>query len=129
MPRIASVEIPDNKQIAIALTKIYGIGKTLAYEILKQAKVDPQKKTSELTDNQIILLRNIIQDKYKTGGVLKDEIRKNVKRLQMIHSYRGMRHQRSLPARGQNTQTNARTVRGNVKRTVATGRAKAPDKT
>ncbi len=129
MPRIANVEIPSNKCIGIALTYIYGIGRSLAQEILQKANIDFNKKTSNLKENEIMLIRNIIQEEYKVEGALREQIRSHIKRLQEIHAYRGLRHNRKLPARGQNTRTNARTVRGNVRRTVATGKKKAPDKT
>jgi len=129
MPRVANVDIPENKHIVIALTYIYGIGPSLARKILAELKINPQKKTAALTDEELLKLRNLIQEKFKTEGQLREEIRENIKRLKNIHSYRGIRHNKNLPVRGQNTQQNARTVRGNIRRTVATGKKKAPAKT
>jgi len=129
MPRVANVEIPENKQIAVSLTYVYGIGTALALEIVKKANIKPDKKTKSLSEDELSRLRNVIQEEYQTEGRLREEIRNNIKRLKEIHSYRGTRHSRGLPARGQNTQQNSRTVRGNVRRTVATGKKKAPDKT
>ena len=100
-----------------------------AEKILKKAKIDCRKKTSLLNNEELSRLRNIIQEEYKTEGRLREEIRSNIKRLKEIHSYRGLRHSRNLPVRGQNTRQNARTVRGNVRRTVATGKRKATTKT
>lgn len=129
MPRIANIDIPENKHIVIALTYIYGIGRSLAEKILGKAQIEPQKKVGSLSDEDLTRLRNIIQEEYKTEGVLREAIRMNIKRLKSIHCYRGIRHGKNLPVRGQNTRTNARTVRGNVRHTVATGRRKAADKT
>jgi small subunit ribosomal protein S13 len=129
MPRISSTDIPENKHIVISLTYIYGIGSVLAKKILKKAKIDCQKKTSLLNNEELSRLRNIIQEEYKTEGQLREETRVNIKRLKEIHSYKGLRHSKNLPVRGQNTRQNARTVRGNVRRTVATGKRKAAAKT
>ncbi len=129
MPRISNTDIPENKHILISLTYIYGIGRVSAEKILKKAKIDCRKKTSLLNNEELSRLRNIIQEEYKTEGRLREEIRSNIKRLKEIHSYRGLRHSRNLPVRGQNTRQNARTVRGNVRRTVATGKRKATTKT
>ncbi|TRZ83815.1 30S ribosomal protein S13 [bacterium] len=129
MPRISNTDIPENKHIVISLTYIYGIGRVLAERILKKAKIDCRKKTSLLNNEELSRLRNIIQEEYKTEGRLREEIRSNISRLKEIHSYRGLRHSRNLPTRGQNTRQNARTVRGNVRRTVATGQRKATAKT
>lgn len=128
MPRIANVEIPSDKHIVVSLTYIYGIGRPLAQKILRKAAIDFHKKTAALTDEELTRLRNIIQEEYKVEGQLREMIRENIKRLKNIHSYRGTRHSRGLPVRGQNTRTNARTLRGK-RRTVATGKRKAPDKT
>jgi small subunit ribosomal protein S13 len=126
MPRIAGVNIPDNKRIVISLTYIYGIGQPLSKQILAEAKIDQSKKASQLTQEETNQLRDIIEKRYKTEGGLKRVIMMNVKRLKDIGTYRGLRHARGLPVRGQQTKTNSRTVRGNVKKTVGSGRKAAP---
>ncbi len=128
MARIAGVNIPTDKRIEISLTYIYGIGRSLSGKILSQANIDPNVKTSALTEEEINRLREIIEKNYKVEGDLKREITKNIKRLKDISSYKGDRHRRNLPTRGQRTKTNARTKRGK-KVTVGTGRRKPPEKT
>ena len=126
MPRIAGVNIPENKQIAIALTYIYGIGRALALEILSKAKINPMKKTKDLSEKEISELRKIIEEGgYKIEGELRRQILADIKRLREIKCWRGIRHSKGLPVRGQKTRKNSRTVRGNVRRTVGSGR-KAP---
>jgi len=126
MPRIAGVNIPENKQIAIALTYIYGIGRALALQILSKAKINPMKKTRDLSEKEIGELRKIIEEgDYKIEGELRRQILANIKRLREIKCWRGIRHSKGLPVRGQKTRKNSRTVRGNVRRTVGSGR-KAP---
>ena len=129
MPRIAGVNIPENKRIAIALTYIYGIGRSLANKILSQAKVDPNLRASKLTTQEVNRLRAIVEKEFKVEGELRQEKMMNIKRLKDIGSYRGSRHQKGLPVRGQRTKTNTRTVRGNVRRTMGSGRKKAAEKT
>jgi len=125
MARIAGVNIPDNKRIEIALTYVYGIGRTLSNQILKEAKVDSNKRTSQLSDEELNSLRKTIDEKkYRLEGDLRREIMMNVKRLKEIGSYRGSRHMKGLPVRGQQTKTNSRTIRGNVRRTMASGKRK-----
>lgn len=125
MARIAGVNIPDNKRIEIALTYIYGIGRTLSNQILKEAKVDSNKRTSQLSDEELNSLRKTIDEKkYRLEGDLRREIMMNVKRLKEIGSYRGLRHMKGLPVRGQRTRTNSRTIRGNVRRTMGSGKRK-----
>jgi small subunit ribosomal protein S13 len=126
MPRIAGVNIPDNKIIIISLTYIFGIGQSLSKQILAEAKIDQNKKASELTKEETGQLRDIIEKKYKTEGGLKRDLIMNIKRLKDIGSYRGIRHMRGLPLRGQQTRTNSRTVRGNVRKTVGSGKKAAP---
>lgn len=126
MPRIAGVNIPENKQIEIALTYIYGIGRSLSREILAALKIEPTKKASELTPQETINLREAIEKKYKVEGDLKREKITNIKRLKDIGSWRGIRHIKGLPVRGQKTKTNSRTVRGNVRKTVGSGRKLPP---
>jgi len=125
MARIAGVDIPENKQILIALTYIYGIGLALSREILKKAKVDFQKKTKELSTEELNRLKDIIEKDYKVEGDLRREVITNIKRLKDISCWRGIRHIKGLPVRGQNTRINSRTVRGNMRKTVGSGR-KAP---
>jgi small subunit ribosomal protein S13 len=129
MPRIAGVNIPDNKRMEIALTHIYGIGRSLSSKILSQAKVDPNLKANKLSSEQLNLLKDIIEKKYKIEGELRRERMMNIKRLKDIGSYRGVRHIRGLPVRGQRTRTNTRTVRGNVRKTMGSGRRPAAEKT
>ncbi len=114
MARIAGVELPRNKKIVIALTYIYGIGPTRAKEIVAKAQVDPDKRTNELTPEEIQRLRNVISD-YKVEGELRKEVAMNIKALMDLGNYRGLRHRRGLPVRGQRTRTNARTRKGKKK--------------
>lgn len=129
MPRIAGVNIPDNKKILFALTSIYGIGRTLSTKILKAANIDFEKKASQLTPEEISRIRDIIEKNYKIEGELRREIMMNIKRLRDIGSWRGLRHIKKLPVRGQRTRTNTRTVRGNVRKTVGSGRKPPPSPT
>ncbi|OGZ18795.1 MAG: 30S ribosomal protein S13 [Candidatus Nealsonbacteria bacterium RBG_13_42_11] len=125
MPRIAGVNIPENKQIQIALTYIYGIGRSLSKKILKETGVNPKKKAVELTAQEVSQLKDMIEKNYKIEGELKRIVMLNIKRLKDISAWRGMRHMRGLPVRGQQTRTNNRTVRGNVRKTVGSGRKPA----
>lgn len=123
MARIAGINIPDNKIIEIALTYIYGIGRPLSIQILKEAEINPHKRTSQLSEQELNKIRKIIDEKkYKIEGDLRREIMMNIKRLKEIGCYRGLRHIKGLPVRGQQTKTNSRTVRGNVRRTMGSGR-------
>jgi small subunit ribosomal protein S13 len=126
MARIAGVELPRNKRSFIALTYIYGIGRTSALKILQKAGVDPMKKIGELTDEEISKIRDIINAEYKIEGALRAEIQMNIKRLMDIGCYRGLRHRKGLPVRGQRTRTNARTRKG--KRKTVPGKKKATAK-
>lgn len=112
MARIAGVDLPRRKHINIALTYIYGIGHTAAVEICEKAKVDPCRKAEELTDGEVKAIRDLINDEYKVEGDLRREISMNIKRLMDLGCYRGLRHRRGLPCRGQRTHTNARTRKG-----------------
>jgi len=123
--RIAGIDLPKNKRGFIGLTYIYGIGRTTAEKILQEANVEPTKKVSEWTDEEVARLRQVI-DNYKVEGALRSEIQMNIKRLMDIGCYRGLRHRRGLPVRGQRTRTNARTRKGR-KKTVA-GKKKATKK-
>ena len=123
MARIAGVDLPKNKRGCIGLTYIYGIGNTVAKDILDQAKVEHNKKVVDWTDDEVTNIRNVINDNYKVEGSLRSEVQLNVKRLMDIGSYRGIRHRRGLPVRGQRTSTNARTRKG--KRKTVAGKKKA----
>ncbi len=113
MARIAGIDLPRNKNIEIALTYIHGIGKSTARKILEKAQVDGQRKTDELTDAEIAKIREAIdQSNLKIEGDLRREVSMNIKRLMDLGTYRGLRHRRSLPVRGQRTHTNARTRKG-----------------
>jgi small subunit ribosomal protein S13 len=126
MPRIAGVDVPNEKRAEIALTDIFGIGRSRAHEILERAGLSPESKPSEWTEEQTRQVRQIIEDDYQVEGQLRTEVQMNIKRLMDIGSNRGLRHRRGLPVRGQRTKTNARTRKGRRK-TVA-GKKKAPRK-
>lgn len=129
MPRIAGVNIPENKKIDVALTYVYGIGPTLSKKILEKAKIDKEKRANKLSSEEISKLRDIVEQSYQVEGDLRQEKNMNIKRLKDISCYRGSRHQKGLPSRGQRTKTNNRTVRGNLRRTMGSGRQKAAQKT
>jgi small subunit ribosomal protein S13 len=112
MPRIAGVDIPENKRVEISLTYIYGIGKKISNNILKTAQVNPSLRTKDLTDSDVTKIRQAIEGSHLVEGELRVEIQNNIKRLQDIGSYRGIRHRKKLPLRGQRTKSNARTRRG-----------------
>jgi len=118
MARIAGVDIPKNKQIAISLQYIYGVGPSLSRRILEQASVNPSTKVSELAEDEVNRIREIIDREYNIEGELRKEVDLNIKRLIEIGSYRGIRHRHGLPVRGQRTRTNARAKRG-PRKTVA----------
>ena len=118
MARIAGVDLPKNKRGVIGLTYIYGIGKTSSIRILGKAGVDPNKRVDDWNDDEIVSIRRVIGDEYTVEGALKSEITLNIKRLMDIGCYRGLRHRKGLPLRGQRTKTNARTRKGKRK-TVA----------
>lgn len=123
MPRIAGVNIPENKRLEIALTYIFGIGKSLSNKILKKTGLDKDKKAKSLSPSEVNQLKEEIE-KFKTEGELRHEVASNIKRLREIGCYRGIRHTKHLPVRGQQTKTNSRTVRGNVRRTMGSGKRK-----
>jgi small subunit ribosomal protein S13 len=127
--RLAGVILPHNKRIEYALPYIYGVGRSLGMVILKEASIDPGIKTQDLTEQQINTLRDIIEKRFRVEGELRREVALNIKRLKDINAYRGTRHSRQLPTRGQRTRTNSRTVRGNVRRTMGSGRRNAAEKT
>ena len=112
MARIAGVDLPKGKRIEIALTYIYGIGRSCSQKILTEAVIDWDAKSDEVSGEQITRIRNVIDEKYKVEGDLRRELSMNIKRLMDLGSYRGLRHRRGLPARGQRTSTNARTRKG-----------------
>ena len=118
MARIAGVDIPRDKRVVIALTYIYGIGRTISQEILEATGIDESKRVKDLDNNELVALRDYIERNCRVEGDLRREVNMNIKRLMEIGSYRGLRHRRNLPSRGQRTRTNARTRRG-VKKTVA----------
>ncbi|UCD16259.1 MAG: 30S ribosomal protein S13 [Candidatus Zixiibacteriota bacterium] len=126
MARIAGVDLPKDKRIEIGLTYIYGIGLTSSQKILTVTGVNPDTRVNKLTEEDVAKLRNVIESDYKVEGALRGEVQMNIKRLIDIGSYRGLRHRRGLPVRGQRTKTNARTRKG-PKKTVA-GKKKAPGK-
>jgi small subunit ribosomal protein S13 len=126
MARIAGVDLPRNKRVEIALTYIYGIGRPRAAKIIAAAGVSPSVRTQDLSEEEVSRLRKEIESKYKVEGALRTETSMNVKRLMDIGCYRGIRHRRGLPVRGQRTSTNARTHKG--KRRAIAGKKKAPKK-
>lgn len=112
MARIAGVDIPNDKRLEVSLTYIFGIGRTSAREICEKLDIDPNRRVKDLTEDESIRIRNLIENEYKVEGSLRGEVSYNIKRLMDIGCYRGMRHKRKLPVRGQRTKTNARTRKG-----------------
>ncbi len=129
MARISGINLPAEKRIDAALPYLFGIGWTLSKKILEATKIDPSKRTKDLTDTEVNALREFIEKNYKVEGDLRQQIVLNIKRLKEIGSYRGIRHSRSLPVHGQRTKTNSRTRHGNVRKTAGSGRKKSSDKT
>jgi len=126
LARIAGIDLPKNKRIVIGLTSIFGIGKSTSISILNKLGIDQNKKVQDLTDDEVNHIRNIITGEIKVEGSLKSEVQANIKRLMDIGSFRGKRHRRGLPVRGQRTKTNARTRKG--KRKTVAGKKKAAAK-
>ena len=126
MARVAGVELPKNKRMEIALTYIYGIGRTSATKILTRANVDPARKSDDLTAEEQVRIRQVIDSDYEVEGDLRREVQQNIKRLMDLGCYRGIRHRKGLPVRGQRTHTNARTRKG--PRKVVAGKKQAPPK-
>lgn len=122
MARIAGVSLPSQKRVVIALQYIYGVGATRAQQVLAKAKVDENVRVKDLSADQENTIRNIVEKEYRVEGDLRRDNLSNVKRLKDIGSYRGTRHAKGLPVRGQRTKTNSRTVRGNVRKTAGSGR-------
>lgn len=127
MARIAGVDLPKDKRIEIALTYIYGVGRSTAQEILEETAVNPDTRTHELSDEDLNKLRRVIENRYKVEGALRTEESMNIKRLMDIGCYRGIRHKKGLPVRGQRTRTNARTRKG-PRKTVAGKKSAAQKK-
>jgi small subunit ribosomal protein S13 len=123
--RISGVTIPNEKRVEVALTYVFGVGPKFAKDILKLANVDPNIRVKDLKENEVNLLRDIIEKKYTTEGDLRREVASNIKRLKEIGARRGVCHTKRLPARGQRTKTNSRTVRGNKRLTMGSGKSKA----
>ena len=126
MPRIAGINIPENKQIGVSLTYIYGMGPVLAIRALKEAGINPAIKALALTPEELQRLRDLIEKQYRVEGELRRDKMMNIKRLKDIGCWRGGRHIKGLPVRGQKTRINSRTVRGNVRKTVGSGKKAAP---
>lgn len=127
--RIAGVTIPDNKRAEIALTYIFGIGLTTSTKILTRTKIGPDTRTKDLSEEEVVKLREIIEKEMRVEGDLKRDVVTNIKRLKEIGTYRGLRHIKRLPARGQRTKTNSRTVRGNVRAIAGSGKKPTNQKT
>lgn len=127
MPRIVGVNIPDNKRLEIALTYIYGIGRSLSGKVLENTGIDKNRRAKTLNPDEINQIKLEIE-KFKTEGELRHEYSSNIKRLKEIGSYRGARHSKHLPVRGQQTKTNSRTVRGNLRHTMGSGKRKIEKK-
>ena len=128
MARISGINIPDGKRVVISLTYIFGIGRSTAEKMLDGLKIDQNKKTKDLDESEIDKIRNYIEKNLKIEGDLKSEVAQNIRRLKDISSYRGIRHGKNLPVRGQRTKTNARTKRGK-RVTVGSGRKRGMEKT
>ncbi len=124
MARIAGVDIPNNKRVAISLTYVFGVGRTRSAEILEKTGINPDMRVQDLSEAQLTDLRRVIDQDYVVEGELRTEVNMNIKRLTEIGCYRGLRHRRHLPARGQRTKTNARTRKGPKKTVAGRGRRK-----
>ena len=122
--RILGVNIPDNKRVEVSLTYLYGIGRNLSRKTLVAAKVDMDKRAKDLTADEVSRIQGFIEKSYPVEGELRQRIKANIDRLKDLQAYRGLRHMRRLPVRGQRTRTNSRTVRGNVRKTAGSGKRK-----
>ena len=129
MIRIAGVNLPDEKRIEVSLTYIYGVGLSTSRKILTSLNMSPDTRAKDLSPEDANKLREAIEKKYRVEGELRHQVKMNIKSLKEVGCYRGTRHQRGLPTRGQRTKTNTRTIRGNVRRTMGSGRKKYGDKT
>jgi len=126
LARIAGVDLPKNKKVYYGLQYIFGIGPSIAAEVLEKAAIDPDRKVGSLTEDEVGVIRSVIQTDFKVEGALRSEVQLNIKRLIDIGTYRGLRHRKGLPARGQRTRTNSRTRKG--KRKTVAGKKKAAAK-
>lgn len=124
--RIGGVPLPDRKPISAALTSIYGIGRVASHKILAHLLIKEHTRTKDLSEEEVRTLKEYVEKNFKVEGDLRREVIGNIQRLKQIHAWRGIRHTKHLPARGQRTKTNSRTVRGNVRRTMGSGRKDAP---
>jgi small subunit ribosomal protein S13 len=122
--RIFGVNIPDNKRVEVSLTYLYGIGDSLSRKTLAAVKIDVNKRAKDLTADEVLKIQSFIEKNFPVEGELRQRIKTNINRLKELQSYRGMRHLRRLPVRGQRTRTNSRTVRGNVRKTAGSGKRK-----
>ena len=122
--RLVGINIPDNKKVEVALAYIYGVGPSRARELVEKANIDNSKKAKDLTPEELAKIKTLIEDSFKIEGELRQSLRQNINRLKNIKSYRGSRHAKRLPARGQRTKTNSRTIRGNVRVTAGSGKKK-----
>ena len=122
--RVAGVNIPDEKRVMIALTRLYGVGFARAREIITAAEIAPEKRARELTPEEVNRIQSMLEKSLKIEGELRQVVKQNIARLKDIKAYRGVRHLRKLPVRGQRTKTNSRTVRGNVRKTAGSGKRK-----
>ena len=122
--RIAGINIPDNKKIEISLMYLYGVGRTLSRKILEATKIDLNKRAKDLTQDEVGRIKEYIEKNFKIEGELRQIVKQNINLLRELQAYRGIRHLRHLPVRGQRTRTNSRTVRGNVRKTAGSGKRK-----
>jgi small subunit ribosomal protein S13 len=122
--RLLGVNLPDEKRVETALTYVYGIGRPTSLLIVKQANIDPAKRAKELSTDELNRIQQVIEKSYRVEGELRQRVRSNIQRLKDLKTYRGSRHARKLPVRGQRTRTNSRTVRGNVRKTAGSGKRK-----
>jgi small subunit ribosomal protein S13 len=128
MARIAGVDLPRNKRVEVGLTYIYGVGRSTSEQVLNRIGIDPDKRVKDLTEAEVTALRDIIERDFRVEGDLRREVQMNIKRLMEIGCYRGIRHRRNLPVRGQRTRTNARTKRGPKKTVAGRGRRRGAKK-
>ena len=129
MARISGITLPPGKRVEVGLTYLYGVGPSLSRAILKEAKINVDTRIKDLNEREVNTLREIIEKNYHVEGELRREVQMNIKRLKEIGCYRGVRHTKRLPVRGQRTRTNSRTVRGNVRKTMGSGRKPTAQKT
>ncbi|MBU6142018.1 30S ribosomal protein S13 [Patescibacteria group bacterium] len=123
--RIIGINLPDNKKVLISLTYLYGVGRTRSAEILAATKIDPDKRAKDLTQDEVGKIKEYLEKNHKVEGELRQILKQNIGLLKDLQTYRGIRHMRRLPVRGQRTKTNSRTVRGNVRKTAGSGKRKS----